>query len=658
MAENIDLNIKIGANVTDLQSQLQKAENLLKQFEAALKKATNVGEINYLNNSIKNLNSTISGIRTQMQGVARPTADATNALTNLSRVAQDAPYGFIGIANNLNPLLESFQRLQKESGSSSKALMSMVDGLSGAGGLGLALGAISSLAVVFSDEISKAFEGPADKLKELREELKNLNQDLYKIAGSAQASQTLGTQLVGRITNENLSITQRENALKKFKELYSKNKEIQDLEIKDLKNYNSQFLISLNNKASVQQLEVSKEKNYVDALSAANSAYKKIVEERENLKKNTYATTKQIEMGTTTEMLRSQIDAQFIKPLKEAQKDIDNAKESLSRTLDVTTIFDTPDTKKGGTKEAKKDPFTEITNKFEKDLKAQEILRSRSLISQQEYVDNVYNIYDGYIKKLASLDTKQATNKIDSLLPTFDVMQFERSSKIVKDGINKMLRSYREPAMDIPEDTYFKDLEKKQNEYTKNRDKWLDNVVRTTRERFKQEEKDLEELNKSYEQFAMTISQNVTGALFGMYDAMQQGASAGEALGQMFSRLLRQMAEMVVQAAIFAGILSLISGGAAGGGVSFMGAFTKILGIPKMAAGGVATGPTLAMIGEGSESEAVLPLSKLGNIMQGSFNAGAMNGNSMANNGQFVLRGQDLVLAMQRSNSSLNIIRG
>jgi len=89
-----------------------------------------------------------------------------------------------------------------------------------------------------------------------------------------------------------------------------------------------------------------------------------------------------------------------------------------------------------------------------------------------------------------------------------------------------------------------------------------------------------------------------------------------------------------------------------------MGAFTKILGIPKMAAGGVATGPTLAMIGEGSESEAVLPLSKLGNIMQSSFNAGAMNGNSMGNNGQFVLRGQDLVLAMQRSNSSLNIIRG
>lgn len=33
--------------------------------------------------------------------------------------------------------------------------------------------------------------------------------------------------------------------------------------------------------------------------------------------------------------------------------------------------------------------------------------------------------------------------------------------------------------------------------------------------------------------------------------------------------------------------------------------------IPKLATGGIATGPTLAMIGEGSESEAVIPLSKL-----------------------------------------------
>ena len=81
-----NLEIIIGANTQDLQTGLNQASQSVTNFGNA--------------------------VRTNL----KPTADATNALSNLSRVAQDAPYGFMGIANNLNPLLESFQRLSKESG--------------------------------------------------------------------------------------------------------------------------------------------------------------------------------------------------------------------------------------------------------------------------------------------------------------------------------------------------------------------------------------------------------------------------------------------------------------------------------------------------------------------------------------------------------------
>lgn len=75
----------------------------------------------------------------------RPGADqAQNALLNLNRVVQDSPYGFIGIANNVNPLLESFQRLYKETGSAKGALSALATGMIGGGGLGLALAAVSS----------------------------------------------------------------------------------------------------------------------------------------------------------------------------------------------------------------------------------------------------------------------------------------------------------------------------------------------------------------------------------------------------------------------------------------------------------------------------------------------------------------------------------
>jgi hypothetical protein len=614
MAEIIDLNINIGANTTDFEGALQKAENLLKQFESALKKATNVGEINYLNTQIKGLQGTISGIKTQMGGVAKPTNDATQSLINFSRIAQDAPYGIMGIANNLNPMLESFQQLAKTEGGTKKALTAMIDGLAGPAGIGVALGLVSSLAVVFQKQITEAFEGPAGKLKDLREELKKLNDEIYRMAGSAQASQTLGTQLVGRITNENLDITQRENALRKFKELYGKNKEIKDLEIKDLKSYNAQYLQSLNNKAAVQQLEVSKEQNYIDALSAANSKYKKLVEERDNKKKNTLATTKQLESGTTTEKLRSAIDAEFVAPIKEAQQDIANAKASLSRTLDITTLFDNSESGKKTT--TKKAPIV-------------------------NYAKQALDELNDYVKKLKD--------------------KVKESEFVLKNESFKLF--------ELPSDG--KSAEKKRKGYFQGKEKdlleesnrsgfgaFVQNKIKQDKADIDSDEarkKRLQDLNKKYSEIAQNVSQNVTGALFGMYDAMQEGLSAGEALGQMFSRLARSIAESLVQAALFAGILSLISGGAAGGGVSFFGAFKGILGL---ASGGVATGPTLAMIGEGSESEAVLPLSKLGNIMQGSFNAGSMNTNSMAQNGQFVLKGNDLVLALQRSNSSLNLRRG
>ena len=124
---NENLQINIGANTQDLQAGLNQASQSINNFSSQLNRA------------------------------AKPTADATNALTNLSRVAQDAPYGFMGIANNLNPMLESFQRLQKEAGGTGNALKSIASGLMGPAGLGLALGAASSLIVAFGDDISDFF---------------------------------------------------------------------------------------------------------------------------------------------------------------------------------------------------------------------------------------------------------------------------------------------------------------------------------------------------------------------------------------------------------------------------------------------------------------------------------------------------------------------
>jgi hypothetical protein len=104
--------------------------------------------------AVKNIQETVAAttsLGNAFKKLPNTSGQATQTIVNISRVAQDASYGFMGIANNLNPLLESFQRLQSSSGSTGKALKAMGSVLMGPAGIGLAVGVVSSLFVSFGD---------------------------------------------------------------------------------------------------------------------------------------------------------------------------------------------------------------------------------------------------------------------------------------------------------------------------------------------------------------------------------------------------------------------------------------------------------------------------------------------------------------------------
>ena len=73
-------------------------------------------------------------------------------------------------------------------------------------------------------------------------------------------------------------------------------------------------------------------------------------------------------------------------------------------------------------------------------------------------------------------------------------------------------------------------------------------------------------------------------------------------------------------------------------------------GIPALAEGGIVTGPTLALIGEGRESEAVIPLSKLNTMMQG---GGSQN---VVVTGR--ISGSDILLSNERASRNRTRQRG
>ena len=112
---------------------------------------------------------------------------ATTALTNLGRVVQDAPFGFIGIANNINPLLESFQRLKAETGSAKQSFLALGSSLIGAGGLGIAVSVISSLLTVFAMNSRGSAEATQDHKKKV-DETKKAAEEYAEALGRASSA--------------------------------------------------------------------------------------------------------------------------------------------------------------------------------------------------------------------------------------------------------------------------------------------------------------------------------------------------------------------------------------------------------------------------------------------------------------------------------------
>lgn len=190
------------------------AENRV-EFELAMKdEATKV-----MNNFKANVNTQSKAVQDAFNGMRGATANSTNALMNFNRVIQDAPYGIMGVANNLNPLLESFQRLTKESGSVKNAIMAMISGIASPAGIGIALAAVSSLAVVFSDKLIPKLDETKRKTKEAEEAMKSYADMLNRVIASMKVMDVEMEKSRRKVFEEELKMVQ--GRLKIYRELES-----------------------------------------------------------------------------------------------------------------------------------------------------------------------------------------------------------------------------------------------------------------------------------------------------------------------------------------------------------------------------------------------------------------------------------------------------
>ena len=162
---------------------------------------------------VKQLSGSMGQLGHSLTGLQKSTAGTTTTLVNFSRVIQDAPFGIMGIANNIDPLINSFQNLSRESGGAGKALKTLLSGLAGPAGIALAVSAATSLFIAFGDKIGDFF---TPKVSEAAKAQKELAEELSKAKASAISTGVSLQQLVRIAGDMSVSDTVRKNALKEL----------------------------------------------------------------------------------------------------------------------------------------------------------------------------------------------------------------------------------------------------------------------------------------------------------------------------------------------------------------------------------------------------------------------------------------------------------
>jgi len=139
-----------------------------------------------------------------LAAIPKSSGQATTALVNLGRVVQDAPFGLIGIANNIDPLITSFQSLSKTSGGAGSAFKALGAALAGPAGIAIAVSAVTSAFIAFGPEIKKAILGSNAFGEAINQAAEGAAKDAIKVNVLTEAIKS------GTLTAKEQTIAQKE----------------------------------------------------------------------------------------------------------------------------------------------------------------------------------------------------------------------------------------------------------------------------------------------------------------------------------------------------------------------------------------------------------------------------------------------------------------
>jgi hypothetical protein len=246
------------------------------------------GKLFYANERLQSGFNSMSG---SMQGITSQTKNASLAFMNFGRIVQDAPFGLIGISNNIDPLLVSFRHLSQEiditTGRARGALgafKAMGAQLLGPAGLIFLLGSALPSALLVLQSRQRESKKESDKLADAFERVR---EEFAKLA--AEAAGEKGLEAI----NEELAVSEKalenvDKAIKKLNRDFLTTAENQtrasaaagvpmtailaqqEIIVQKLKEENKEKLKSLDNTKSLLETNIEQLKNKNEQLEADN----------------------------------------------------------------------------------------------------------------------------------------------------------------------------------------------------------------------------------------------------------------------------------------------------------------------------------------------------------------------------------------------------
>jgi hypothetical protein len=507
--------------------------------------------------------ATNSAVKSLAQ-INQASGKAQYALTNLSRVASDAPFGFIAIQNNLDPLLSSFGQLQKETGSVGGALKALGSSLAGPAGIAVGFSVVSALVTTAIQKYG-SLSAAVDALFISTDAAAMAQRDLNKSNAESIAS------VQGELSSINSLVTVAQDL--------SLSNEARSLAIKKLNQQYPQYLGNL----TLENSNTAQTATSVEKLTAALERKAKIA---------------------GVEKLITKIAEQQAQAYLDLQQNIKDTDSPLQKFVNGVVQSVT------GTSASLKN-LSSINKEYGNQEKQLKIL--------QEALNN--------------LTKEQAVNNEISV----------KADKITKDKTKSTKEESRVTA------DYWKQLailnKEQENAFSKGTTSLFGKGGNGVLKNIEALQAAGKQVNDTFLKVGETITGILAPAFQTAFDSILSGSqSAFQAFGQAIAGIIKKLIAAAATAALLAVIIAAATGGgnvgfAATFGTQFKGIFGQLAGF-KFADGGIVTGPTRALIGEAGP-EAVIPLSKLDNIVGGNQNIFVTG----------ILSGENIYLQQQRTSA-------